>query len=153
MLHAWRIFKAKYAATAFSGEGARLVAGRWHSKGVPVVYTSENLALAVLETFVNSDPAMRRLNFCWAQASFDESLVQAVDYRDLPKRWQTYPAPLSLRKIGDDWFRQASSAVLKVPSAIVVLEYNYLLNPFHPDFKKIIIGPPTPFLFDPRLKK
>jgi RES domain-containing protein len=64
MLHAWRIFKKKYAATAFSGEGSRLVAGRWHSKGVPVVYTSENLALAVLETFVNSDPALHRVGYC-----------------------------------------------------------------------------------------
>jgi RES domain-containing protein len=79
--------------------------------------------------------------------------VQAADPRSLPKKWQTYPAPFALRKIGDDWFRQASSAVLKVPSVIVVLEYNYLLNPLHPDFKKITIGPPTPFLFDPRLRK
>ncbi|MBN2580557.1 MAG: RES domain-containing protein [Pirellulales bacterium] len=153
MLHAWRIFKAKYAATAFSGEGSRMVAGRWHSKGVPVVYTSENLALAVLETFVNSDPAMRRDGYRWTQTTFAESLVQAVDPKSLPKYWQSYPAPLALRKIGDDWFRQASSAVLKVPSAIVALEFNYLLNPLHPDFKKITIGSPQPFLFDPRLKK
>ena len=153
MLHVWRLFKRKYAASAFTGEGARLVPGRWNSKGVALVYASQSAALAVLEMYVNLDAAPPTDDYCLAEATFDESLLTAITAKGLPKNWRSYPAPHELRKIGDDWILSGKSAVLRVPSAIVELECNFLLNPAHPDFRKIKIGVPVPFRFDSRLMK
>jgi RES domain-containing protein len=146
----WRIVKAKYAATAFSGEGAAKVGGRWNSRGQWVVYTSGSLSLAALEMLVHLNPPV---SFRWVAMSceFDENLVERIKIAALPKTWRQYPAPGSVRAIGDAWLKEARSAVLAVPSVIVPREWNYLLNPAHPDFGRLAIGEPEPFAFDERL--
>ncbi|HUS34250.1 MAG TPA: RES family NAD+ phosphorylase, partial [Verrucomicrobiae bacterium] len=82
---------------------------------------------------------------------FDDRLLQTFPPRNLPKNWQHEPPPPSLQRLGDDWIKSATSAILAVPSVIIPGEHNYLLNPHHPDFRKIRIDPPTDFTFDPRL--
>jgi RES domain-containing protein len=69
----------------------------------------------------------------------------------LPSDWKMEPPPLSTRQLGDHWARSSRSAILAVPSVIIPDETNYVLNPAHPDFKRIVIGKPAPFTFDPRL--
>jgi RES domain-containing protein len=69
----------------------------------------------------------------------------------LPANWTEEPPPPSTMEVGDLWVKQARSAVLEIPSVIVRSESNYLLNPAHPDFKKVVIGKSAPFAFDPRL--
>lgn len=147
-LQAWRIVKAKHAATAFSGEGARLYGGRWNSPGVSLVYTSSTQALAALESLVHLNPPVL---FAYAAIplEFEAGLVEKVTA--LPPGWAHSPAPPTTRALGDLWAREARSAVLELPSAIIPGESNYLLNPAHPGFKKIAIGRPVPFSFDPRL--
>ena len=147
-LRAWRIVKAKHAATAFSGEGARLYGGRWNSPGVSLVYTSGTKALAALESLVHLNPPVI-FKYAAIPIEFDAALVEKVTA--LPADWNDMPAPPSTRAIGDLWAKQARSAVLELPSVIIPGESNYLLNPAHPDFKKIVIGKPEPFSFDPRL--
>jgi RES domain-containing protein len=78
-------------------------------------------------------------------------LVQDVDFASLPADWRTSPAPVSTKAIGDNWIKQASSAVLKVPSVIVPSEYNFLINPSHGDYTAISIGNPMPLDVDPRV--
>ncbi|WP_395739930.1 RES family NAD+ phosphorylase [Prosthecobacter sp.] len=146
-LQAWRIVKQKHAATAFSGEGARLYGGRWNSPGVSLVYTSSTQALAVLESLVHLNPPVV-FQYAVIPLEFDDALVEKVT--SLPPGWHAQPAPPSVRTVGDLWAREARSAVLQVPSAIVPTEYNYLLNPAHPDFPRITLGRPAPFSFDPR---
>ena len=70
--------------------------------------------------------------------------------KDLPPDWRTEPPPPFTKAIGDDWVKAARSAVFALPS-VITGETNYLLNPAHPDFKKISIGKPERFVFDPRL--
>jgi len=147
-LRAWRIVKAKHAATAFSGEGARLYGGRWNSPGVSLVYTSGTKALAALESLVHLNPPVI-FKYAAIPIEFDAALVEKVTA--LPADWNDMPAPPSTRAIGDLWAKQARSAVLELPSVIIPGESNFLLNPTHPDFKKIVIGKPEPFSFDPRL--
>ena len=147
-LRAGRIVKAKHAATAFSGEGARLYGGRWNSPGVSLVYTSGTKALAALESLVHLNPPVI-FKYAAIPIEFDAALVEKVTA--LPADWNDMPAPPSTRAIGDLWAKQARSAVLELPSVIIPGESNYLLNPAHPDFKKIVIGKPEPFSFDPRL--
>jgi RES domain-containing protein len=80
-------------------------------------------------------------------------LVQAVSIADLPQNWRSFPASPTLKQIGDEWVKAAWSVVLKVPSALLPMESNFLLNPNHEDFKKLAIGEPILFALDERLKK
>ena len=152
MITAWRITKAKHAATAFDGEGAKLEGGRWNSPGLPVVYVAENAALAAIEMLVHLDPSILPA-YVRIPCTFTDTLVMTLDRDTLPPNWKSSPAPPELQQLGDAWLKSASSAVLEVPSAIIELESNYLLNPSHPDFAAIEIGAPFPFDFDLRLLK
>jgi RES domain-containing protein len=150
-LTAWRITKRKYASAAFTGEGARRFGGRWTSKGNAVVYTAGSCSLAALEMLVrlNSEEILKAYSV--ARVVFDSSLMQTIDQRKLPKDWQREAGPHKLRAIGDRWIAEGRHAVLRVPSAIIKMEFNYLLNPLHADFAKIAFGSMRPFFFDPRL--
>jgi RES domain-containing protein len=148
MRQASRIVKARHAATAFDGEGAWLYGGRWNSRGTRVVYTSATLSLAALENLVHLNPPVP-LKYVAFSIKFDGRLVEKLT--TLPEEWQEEPPPASTQFIGDLWVKQARSAVLELPSVIIPDEANYLLNPAHPDFRKIVIGIPKPFSFDPRL--
>lgn len=82
---------------------------------------------------------------------FSPALVEEIALRNLPAHWRQEPPGPSTKKIGDVWLTEGRSAVLRVPSAIVPAENNYLINPEHPDFSKIQISRPERFVFDPRL--
>jgi RES domain-containing protein len=150
MPEAWRIVKAKHAATAFSGNGAAKTGGRWNSRGVPVVYASSTKSLAALETLVHLNPPVP-FNYVAFRLQFDDTLIENVPLNRLPADWRVEPPPPSTKAIGDAWLWEVRSAVLALPSVIVPGELNYLLNPAHPAFKRISIGKPERFVFDPRL--
>jgi RES domain-containing protein len=152
VLSAWRLVKHRYLAQAWDGEGARQFGGRWNSPGVPVVYTSETLALALLEVLVRLQSTKVLHGYSAVRCEFDEALIRSVDVSGLPAGWERSPAPPELAAIGDEWFRNAASPVLRVPSAIVPLEHNYLLNPLHPEFPAIRLGTAVAFPIDPRLR-
>ncbi len=153
-MQVWRISKAKYATTAYSGEGARLEAGRWHQAGSRVVYTSASAALAALETLVHTaSDLLPRASYVAIPTDIPEDVpIVRLTVADLPTDWETIPAPPALRRLGTQWLQSAQTAVLAVPSVIVPFEWNYLLNPLHRDFATIHIGNPQPYRFDPRLK-
>ncbi len=150
MTTAWRIVKEKHASTAFDGEGAWLFGGRWNSRGTRVVYASSTKALATLESLVHLNPPVT-FRYVVIPISFDHALVEKAPLSVLPTNWTEEPPPPSTKKIGDDWAKENRSAVLELPSVIIQSEPNYLLNPAHRDFKKIVIGKPELFSFDPRL--
>jgi RES domain-containing protein len=147
-LKAYRIVKRKFASTAFSGEGARLYGGRWNSPGVPVVYTSSTIALAVLEwrAHLTQWPAPPVMII---EVEFSPALVKSP--ARLPAHWKQLPAPRVNATIGDNWVKSMRSAILQLPSAIVPDEFNYLLNPLHTDFGRIIRAKPRLLKVDPRL--
>ena len=150
MASGWRIVPENRAHDAFIGEGAKLYGGRWNSAGVAVVYGSQHKSLAALELLVHRDP--RRPNLFTAFLfQFPESLVETVPLRGLPEDWRQEPPPPSTQQIGDAWMWESRTAVLAVPSIIIPEELNYVLNPAHPDFKKIAIGKPQDFTLDARL--
>ena len=152
-LTAWRIIKARFAASAFDGEGARRFGGRWNSKGTPMVYTAGSQALAVLEMLVHLEASDLLKYYRLIPVTFDEMMLEAVDRKTLPANWRRRPTPAGIRAIGDAWAASAESVVLRVPSVIVPAESNFLLNPIHPDYVKLKIGKPQPFRFDVRLTR
>ena len=151
MASAWRIVRARRAATAFSGEGARLYGGRWSSPGVRVVYVSEHQSTAALETLVHALPAGAGERYKAFQLGWPDELTETFLVAKLPAAWRSSPPSQETMRIGDIWAREQRSAVLAVPSAITPADTNFLLNPEHPDFRKIRIAPATDFPFDPRL--
>jgi RES domain-containing protein len=154
MIKVYRICKTKYASTAFDGEGAFQVGGRWNSKGTRIVYTAESLSLAVLEMLVHFQDDSILPAYSFIQVEFDDSLVKSVhEIAKLPKNWSQSPSPFEVQKIGDEWAKKSLSAILQVPGAIIHSESNYLINPSHKDFPQIIYGKPQNFTFDGRLLK
>jgi RES domain-containing protein len=149
MAQAWRIVRAIHAATAFSGEGAAKFGGRWNSPGVAIVYSSATQALAALETLVHLNP-FERFSYKAFEIQFDERLAERHTAA-LPGDWRAEPPSPSTQRIGDQWVKRSSSPVLSVPSAIIPKEFNFLLNPAHPDVSGISVGKPFDFTFDPRL--
>jgi RES domain-containing protein len=82
---------------------------------------------------------------------FDESMVRDLNRSALPSSWRADPPPVETQAIGDEWVAAGTSVALRVPSTLVPGESNFLLNPHHPDFKKLKIFKPQSFRFDPRL--
>ena len=152
MPRSWRIAKSARAATAFDGEGARLYGGRWNSPGTVVVYTAQTESLAALELLVHLQASQLLMSYCSLPVDFDDALVEVVDPTSLPSDWRSSPAPSVLQQIGDRWAADHRSVVLQLPSAIVPREANFIINPRHPDFGSLSIGPPDSFDFDPRLE-
>ena len=152
MLIVWRITTARFARSAFSGEGARLYGGRWSPKGVPVVYTAANQSLAMLEMLVQDQPL--RARYVMIEARIPSTVrVERVSIDDLSSDWRELGARQKLQAIGAAWASKRKAAVLAVPSAIVPRESNYLLNPLHPAFKRITISKPSTVETDLRLIK
>ncbi len=154
MIEAWRLDKARHAKDAFTGEGARRVSGRWQHKGIPVVYVSESLALAVLEKFVHLGFDASHIKLVYRKIEIPVTvIVEKLKTTDLPNDWTAEPPSNSTKDIGTDWAIKAETAVLRVPSVLVPKSWNYLLNPTHGDFNKIRIGDPMSFVFDARMWK
>jgi RES domain-containing protein len=146
----WRLLTARFAASAFSGEGARLYGGRWNRKGVALVYAAGSQSLAMLEMLVQDQPL--RARYVMIPATLARNLkIERITPDQLPADWRDPAARERLQAIGGDWARRKSSAVLAVPSSVIPSETNYLLNPLHPSFAKIEIGTPRDFVADLRL--
>ncbi|MXY23077.1 MAG: RES domain-containing protein [Acidobacteria bacterium] len=150
-MRVYRLTLSRHAHTAFSGEGARRVGGRWTPPGRPVVHTSSSVALAVLETLVHTPVNSMPSHDVIAVDVPDELPVDVVSATTLPDDWRRTPPPSALQELGRAWLDTEHTAVLRVPSAIVPLEVNYLLNPQHADFKRLLIHEPAPFRIDKRL--
>jgi RES domain-containing protein len=146
----WRMVTARFAGTAFSGDGARRYGGRWNRKGVPVVYTAGSQSLAMLEMLVQDDPL--RAHYVVIPAVFPNDLrVDRITVDVLPVDWRSQRQCGHLQNIGMKWIADGGSAVLAIPSAVIPAEYNYLLNPMHPEFPRVAIGEPVRIVTDSRL--
>jgi RES domain-containing protein len=150
----WRIAHKNHATTAFSGEGSRYGSGKWQKNGKPIVYTSATLSLAALELLVNMEVESVGNIFVSVRADIPEDMrIEEVNVHSLPGNWRDMPAPRFLTNIGDQWLTNQNTAILAVPSALIAHEKNFLINPNHPDFARIVINPPQPFWLEPRKNK
>ena len=117
-----------------------------------MLYTAGSLSLAALEMLIHLNDEEILLAYSFATAEFDEGLILSVeDLRPLPENWSDSPPPLQIQQIGDEWAKEQASVVLKVPTSILPVEFNYLINVRHPEFSKVKSGEPQTFTFDERL--
>jgi len=135
-----------------TGNGSKLFGGRWNSPGMPAIYTSENISLSVLEILVNADKTnIPPAYFLLKLHIPDDLAVRKVSPGRLKEKW--YSDFEYSQFIGSNFLKTGKEAVLKVPSAVIKHEHNFLLNPGHADFKRISIAEAVPFDLDIRLLK
>ena len=144
----YRLSKSVYA-NDLSGKGAELVGGRWNSRGNAALYTSQSIALCVTEIAVHVPLGILPKDYDLIHIEIPDDNI--LEVKRLPKDWQTFPHADSTQKIGDKFLKDKKYLVLKVPSAAVQGEFNFLVNPRHPDFDKVKIKKKEKFSFDERL--
>lgn len=149
----YRISQTKYANT-LTASG---IDGRWNPLHQKMIYTAGSVALACLENLAHkSGTSLAAGNFSLSIIEVEDDLkIEEVKIEDLTSvnpNWHLVDHYNFTQKLGNDWLNAGSSAVLKVPSAIIDLEYNYLLSPNHASFTGIKIVKVDRFNFDGRLK-
>jgi len=143
--------RSRFAQDPYGGAGAALGGGRWNSRGLYVAYAAWSRSLAMLELLVHvtRDQAPDDLVFVGAEIADDA--IEDLDVASLPQGWRRTPPPVELRAVGDAWIRQTRALALRVPSAIIPQEHNVLINPEHPQFRKMTIDVLEAAFVDPRL--
>ena len=146
---AYRICNSLYKDDV-SGTGSKLTGGRWNSVGIPVLYLSEHVSLSVLEMLINNQFKDFAISLSLLIISLPEKIeIAEIKVDKLKDLWQedfSYT-----RFMGNEFIKTANTLVLKVPSAVISEENNYLINPLHADFKKIKILKTKSFRTDKRL--
>jgi RES domain-containing protein len=138
------------AADAYSGRGGLYGNGRWHTVGHPIVYTAENVSLAMAESLVHVQRSNNIEPFNRWEIDVPDALIAPLP--SLTTRWRTNFA--HTQAYGDAWLASKSSVGHLVPSAIVDNERNCLINPAHPQFSLTwVVSGPHPFPFDSRLTR
>lgn len=150
-MHVWRLQRSIHSA--LDGEGARRYGGCWNAPGRPVVYTSEHLALCVLEMLVHIDSDLVPKEYASYLIDIpDHFLMEQVHRGDLSEGWHRSVDCRDCMLEGESWLDRAESAFLVVPSAVVPVGKNVLINPLHDDARSIRVRSVRPFDFDPRLR-
>ncbi len=147
----YRLSKGKYK-NDLSGKGAEMAGGRWNSKGVAMLYTCESRALCTTEIAVHTTLGFIPSDYWMVTIEFPDSVgILIQDPKKLPKEWKSIPHAHSTQVIGDQFIANKKKLVLKVPSAVVQGDFNYLINPSHPFAQRIKIIKTELFEFDERL--
>lgn len=150
----YRIVKAARRGDAFDGMGAKLYGGRWNSRGVPVVYAADSPALAALEILVHLRRSELLGRYALLSVEMAEPGIMLLAEPALPADWRRQAPPASTQAVGDAWALGGESMALAVPSVLVPIHSNYLLNPAHPQFGELLgTLREEPFDFDSRLVK
>lgn len=153
-MEVFRVCRARWAASALTGDGARRDGGRWNPRGTAMVYCAETRALTILELLVHTDPATAPDDLVILTIDIPDDVKQlAIAAKDLPTDWTDIPGPSSLQDLGGRWIAGGETAVLRVPSAVLPVESCLLINPLHPESAKIKVTDQTAYAFDNRLLK
>lgn len=147
----FRLSKARYSHD-LSGKGAEKAGGRWNSKGTAILYTSESRALCTTEVAVHLPLGIVPTDYELVTLEIpDTAGIQVLTEDALPDDWDAFPPIPSTQTVGDQFVEEVKHMVLKVPSAVIQDDFNYLLNPLHPNFSQVKCLSTETFRFDGRL--
>lgn len=151
----WRIGTdtKDYVADDMSGAGAKATGGRWNPIGTPVMYTASSPALACLETLVHLGAGSLPMNRYLIEITIPDGVWKRRQELDPARHvgWDAIPEGRVSLEAGSGWIAAAMSAVLVVPSVVVPEDTNILINPAHPDAKKIKASKRRKWIYDFRL--
>jgi RES domain-containing protein len=149
----YRVCRDQYVHE-LSGNGSKIHGGRWNSPGESAVYASSTKSLAVLECLTNTPPGILQNDFSILTLEVTGEVgIDEISLKNLPANWNKYPAPINLAKMGDKWLVSGKNLLLKIPSAVITDEYNYIINPLHRDMKKIKIAAIEKLNLDQRISE
>ncbi|MEQ8418705.1 MAG: RES family NAD+ phosphorylase [Arenibacter algicola] len=149
----YRVANAKHKDSTLSGIGAEKVGGRWNSVGTRAVYCSENISLALLEYYVHSDDiSTLPKKILIAKIQFPDDLI-IEELEEIPDTWKDYPYTSETAQVFTEFVKDRNKFALKVPSTIVGLESNIILNPLYKEFGKVEVVEFLELPVDQRLKK
>jgi len=152
LIRIYRILRKAFARNPFDGEGAYVFGGRWSSPGTRLSYASEHQSLAMLEYFVHLDKDDPPDDLVLAVAEVPDTIKrETLKVASLPSNWRDPAALPTLTRCGDEFARKAQHCLLTVPSVLAPTENNYLINPEHPDYRKIVVHELELLSYDPRL--
>lgn len=138
--------------SVLSGRGAALSGARWNSAGTEIIYTSSSRSLAMVEVLVHLTVVDLPVNIMMLTIKVPDHLrYLEILPKDLPLQWNQFPPSKRTQKIGDKFVIERKNCLLKVPSVVTKGDFNFLINPAHPDFASIKIVEYEPFSFDNRL--
>ena len=147
----YRLSKRVYSAD-LSGLGARIASGRWNSPGVALLYTSESRALCTAEIAVHTGLGLLPADYQLITIDIPDSVsLSEINSDKLPKAWRSFPYAPFTRIIGDQFVKENKYLILKVPSAVVPGDFNYLVNLAHPLIDQVKIVKTVKFEFDERM--
>jgi len=129
-------------------------ANRWNLDGQFVIYTASSRALATLEMIVhrNSVKPVPDYEVMVISIPDKKSLYEDISIGKLPENWHSFTSYYKLQQIGSDWYREQRSLILKVPSAVIPKEFNFIINVRHPAFnEKVSLIKSEHYFFDKRL--
>lgn len=150
MLEVFRVTKSQYIMDK-KGEGSFRYGGRWVPEGYRVLHASDSRALAFCECMANLGFSPLPHKLALMQIHIPAAVkVKTVQMKELSRNW-TQPSSIECRRIGEAWLIEGKFAVLKVPSAVIQQEFNYVMDITHPDFQKIKFARPKPFNLDTRI--
>ncbi len=133
-----------------SGTGAKLAGGRWNSIGVPVLYTSEHISLAVLEILVNTNTNLIPLSYYLFKIEVPDTILPLIITKEkLKKDWKDDIG--YTQWMGTEFCKANKALFLKVPSSVIDEECNFIFNPLQKDFKRLKVVSAKKFRFDKRL--
>ncbi len=144
-------FSPSEFASDLGGTGGLYSAGRWNRKGTRLLYTSDCISLAKLELLANSTASPDNLSLLTLDVP-EQATVVSIDAATLPENWPVIPYLPVLASLAERWIAEQKFWLLRVPSVHSPIEFNYLLNPLHPEHTTLQIVSIEPHLFDPRLK-
>lgn len=146
----YRITKEKYVFS-FNGKGAAKFGNRWNSKGTEVIYCAESSALAFAELSVYLNVTMASTEYVMLIIEVQKHVkIKEISKFTLPENWSNYPHLKNTQIIGDEFVQDNEFAIMKVPSAIVQGNSNYVINPNHKNFKDIEVVETQSFPIDSR---
>jgi RES domain-containing protein len=152
-MRVFRLIRKKYGIE-LSGKGAALSGNRWNSKGTELIYCADSRALAMAEVAVHLSLSILPKDYVMVEIDIPSEIsIATLSKEDLPAHWSSFPHLLDTQQIGDAFVAERKNCVLKVPSAVVPGDFNFLINPYHPDFSGFRIVSQEDFPFDSRLFK
>ena len=147
----FRLSKSKYS-NDLSGRGAELTGGRWNSRGTRMIYTSQLRALCTTEIAVHTPLGILPVDYLMVMLEIpDQDHFTAIELSELPAGWDSFPHSHHTQVMGDRFVKEGKFLVMKVPSAVIKGDYNFLINPDHPGISRVKILSSEPFEFDRRL--
>jgi RES domain-containing protein len=146
----YRLSRGKYRLD-LSGKGAELYGGRWNSKGVAMLYTSQSRALAFAEVAIHMPVGIVPKDYFLISIKLpDTASILTLANTDMPADWRSNPHSNSTQTIGDQFIVESNYLILQVPSAVVPGDFNFLINPNHAEAGEVTIDKVEPFEFDSR---